>query len=226
MNSDEIFIVNPLNESGMLNRTETSDQCLTQTKAKRKFVEILEDVRIPPSTNSSSMLEQLINSSSHTNSNQTIAQLHGRNILLDFEEEPFVANNHIVHDHTYFDEISPIGEISSITEIEMYLQSDGEQSPERFQEIINVRASPVLEKANDLCEICWQYFPGEGSLIHHRRVHLAEFPIHCEQCFEYFFKSTDKDLHQQNCQKLRYECYRCRKTLYCYEDLKHHMEKY
>lgn len=226
VNSGEIFIVNPLNECAVLARTETPDQCSTQTKAKRKFVEILEDVRIPPSINSSFMLEQLINSSSDINSNQTIARLHGRNILLDFEEEPFVANYHIAHDHTYFVG-DHIGEISSTTDIDiMYLQPDGEQSPERFQQINNFRASPVLEKANDQCEICRKKFPAECFLIHHRRLHLAEYPIHCEHCFEYFFKFTEKDRHQQNCQKLRYECYRCRKTLYGYEALKQHMQKH
>lgn len=218
-NSGEITIENALNGSGVLAKIEISDQCSTQ--AKRKFVEILEDVRIQPSADSRIVLKQFINSSFDINSNQTIAELHGRNIIFDFERESFAANNQYFGDH--------VGEISSSNEINVYLQNDRDQSPERFQEIIEKvknRASPVLEKANDQCEICRKKLARECFLIHHRRVHLAEYPIHCIKCFEIFFKFTEKDCHEVNCQKIRYECYRCRKTLLCYAALKQHMQRH
>lgn len=175
-NSGDIVIGNPLYECGVLGKTKIPDQCSTQKKAKMSLVEILEDVRIQPSADSSFALEQFNNFSLEINSNQTIRG----------------------------------------------------QSPERFQEIIKefrARASPILKKANDQCEICRKK-TGESFLIYHRRIHLIEYPIHCRLCFEIFFKYTEKDLHEENCQKLRYECYRCRKTLPYYAALEQHMQRH
>lgn len=215
-----IPIENSLNDSGVFARIEIPVQCSTETKTKKSFVEILEDVRIKPSPDSTIMLEQFIHSPLYINSNKRIAKLHGRNCMPDFGEESFVANDQDFGDH--------IEENSSCNDIDVLLQNDRKQSAERFQEIIQKvkgRASPVLVKANDQCEICRKKLPGESFLIYHRRVHLAEYPIHCSTCFEIFFKFTEKDLHEGNCHKLRYECYRCGKTMLCYETLKQHMQR-
>lgn len=184
VNSKEIIIQNPLNVSGVLAITETPNQNSSQTKAKRKFIEILEDVRIQPSADSTFGLKKIINSNI-----KSIAQLDGRNSIFDSNDQYF--GDHIT------------------------------------REIIRKeRASPVLGKTNDQCEICRKKLHGESSLIYHRQVHLAEYIIHCETCFEFFFSFAEKDLHEENCQKVRFECHCCRKTLLDYAALKRHMERH
>lgn len=55
------------------------------------------------------------------------------------------------------------------------------------------------------CEVCRNVFPAFAPLIYHRRIHLDEFPFHCRICFYTFAEETQKNKHENNCDKLRYE---------------------
>lgn len=73
------------------------------------------------------------------------------------------------------------------------------------------------------CTVCRKVFRGERVLIFHRRIHLDEFPIHCRVCLDTFLNEKQRERHENNCEKLRYECYVCRKIINLRANLVTHM---
>lgn len=73
------------------------------------------------------------------------------------------------------------------------------------------------------CEVCRKVFHRSQLLLFHRRIHLDEFPIHCRICFYTFAEEKQRTFHENNCDKLRYECYVCKRTKTNRRDLENHI---
>lgn len=73
-----------------------------------------------------------------------------------------------------------------------------------------------------ICEICQKSVNHSMHLIFHRKRHLSLNSINCRICLELFSAEKEKIVHENQCNKLRYDCYACGMILSSLDSLKYH----
>lgn len=59
------------------------------------------------------------------------------------------------------------------------------------------------------CEVCKRHFKSRLGLVYHRRTHLDILNHFCRCCLQSFSSNFYRDLHEESCKYVIYECYLC-----------------
>ncbi|XP_031625637.1 zinc finger protein 287-like [Contarinia nasturtii] len=79
------------------------------------------------------------------------------------------------------------------------------------------------DKPNE-CPICFKGFTTKNHLKKHLRTHKDQLPFGCSKCGTRFATTKSKQLHEERCTCLRYNCYLCSYKCFYKTELQRHIQ--
>ncbi|XP_031635554.1 zinc finger protein 37-like [Contarinia nasturtii] len=76
------------------------------------------------------------------------------------------------------------------------------------------------------CGVCEKGFCTKFNLKQHLATHAKQRPFRCAKCYRPFFQESDKETHEERCNRRLYQCYVCKDLKQNSHQLKQHMRSH